>query len=148
LRTQNVNGGTNEDINLITSCFDCNRGKGRTPLSSIPKKLKDRISEEVERESQIKEYKSFISKRRNRIKRDVKKIEGVFKKYHPSQQFTHSFKIFSIGKFLSLLPLHEIENAMYIACEKQKLKNKPEQVIKYFCGICWIKINNKKEETF
>lgn len=26
-------GGTNEMINLITSCFDCNRGKGKTKLS-------------------------------------------------------------------------------------------------------------------
>ncbi len=31
-----VEGGTNDMINLITSCFDCNRGKGKTKLKDNP----------------------------------------------------------------------------------------------------------------
>jgi 5-methylcytosine-specific restriction endonuclease McrA len=29
-------GGTNEIDNLVTSCFDCNRGKGNRELTCIP----------------------------------------------------------------------------------------------------------------
>ena len=28
-----ANGGKNEIMNLVTSCFDCNRGKGKNKLS-------------------------------------------------------------------------------------------------------------------
>lgn len=31
-----ANGGTNETSNLVTSCYDCNRGKGSKEVSNIP----------------------------------------------------------------------------------------------------------------
>lgn len=31
-----ANGGTNEDLNLITSCYDCNRGKSDKALGAAP----------------------------------------------------------------------------------------------------------------
>ena len=39
-----VKGGTNSSNNLITSCVDCNRGKGRSQLEVIP--LKELTEEE------------------------------------------------------------------------------------------------------
>lgn len=37
------NGGPDEINNLITACFDCNRGKSNITLSKIPPKLIDNI---------------------------------------------------------------------------------------------------------
>ena len=42
-----VNGGNNDILNLITSCFDCNRGKGKRKLTD-----KDEIKKQQE---QLKE---------------------------------------------------------------------------------------------
>jgi len=49
-------GGSNDLINLITSCRDCNRGKGKTRISddSKVKKQQDQIKELAEKNEQVK----------------------------------------------------------------------------------------------
>lgn len=37
--TPKSKGGTDDEINLVTSCFDCNRGKGAKVLSVLPTSL-------------------------------------------------------------------------------------------------------------
>jgi len=51
-----ANGGKNEIMNLVTSCFDCNRGKGK-------KKLSDKKEIEIQQE-QLKE----LSEKREQLK--------------------------------------------------------------------------------
>lgn len=48
-------GGTNDITNLITSCFDCNRGKGATKLSddNVIKKQNKQLEELNERRTQL-----------------------------------------------------------------------------------------------
>src|SRR5262245_16899352 len=45
--------GDNDEGNLLTSCFDCNRGKGANALSSAPKTLVEKAEEIKEREAQL-----------------------------------------------------------------------------------------------
>lgn len=40
-----ASGGTNSIDNLITACSACNLGKSCTPLTDIPKSLKDKAEE-------------------------------------------------------------------------------------------------------
>ncbi|HQS38531.1 MAG TPA: HNH endonuclease, partial [Methylotenera sp.] len=49
------NGGDNELINLITSCFDCNRGKGANLLNdkSVIDKQRKQLQELNERRNQL-----------------------------------------------------------------------------------------------
>ena len=49
------NNGDNDLLNLITSCFDCNRGKGKKTLSDneVLKKQQDQLKELNERRSQL-----------------------------------------------------------------------------------------------
>ena len=49
-------GGTNEMINLITSCRDCNRGKGKTTLSdeTAVAKQQEQLEELQERREQMR----------------------------------------------------------------------------------------------
>lgn len=51
-----ASGGKNEILNLITSCRDCNRGKGKTRLndSTELKVQQDRLKELADRKEQIK----------------------------------------------------------------------------------------------
>ena len=51
-----VNGGDNDILNLITSCFDCNRGKGKRKLSEKEeiKKQQEQLKELSEKREQLK----------------------------------------------------------------------------------------------
>lgn len=65
-------GGTDDPLNLTTSCFDCNRGKSSNELSI---KMPDRelvLIQEKERSEQTKQLNKFILKRR----KDAEKNNG------------------------------------------------------------------------
>src|SRR5687768_8195488 len=61
-----ADGGTNDIDNLVTACWDCNRGKGATPLSSIPQSIDDKAAQVAEREGQIRAYYDILELRRER----------------------------------------------------------------------------------
>ena len=73
-------GGTDDFENLVTSCFECNRGKGESLLDTI---LKDRdIHEETvllaERELQLAEYNYLKQKIRERENKEVDELRDYF----------------------------------------------------------------------
>ena len=56
--------GSDDMENLITSCFDCNRGKRDKNLTDVPERIKINIEEIKERKKQLKElykYQDAIS---------------------------------------------------------------------------------------
>lgn len=62
-----ANGGDNDVLNLITSCFDCNRGKGKKLLSEKEevKKQQEQLRELNQKREQLKmmlDWKSELSK--------------------------------------------------------------------------------------
>lgn len=126
--------------NLITACFDCNRGKRNIPLDKIPNKLNDNLEILKLKEEQLKEYRKFVLKIRNRVDKDIDLIEVEFQNYFPTRSFTEGFKP-SIRQFLEILDLYTILDAVNSACLKI---NDPSRALKYFCGICWNKIKDKK----
>jgi len=131
-------GGKDCIDNLITSCFDCNRGKGATPLSSIPPKIEENMALRKEKEEQIKEHRKLLSSIRRRTLRDIKKIEKIYSNSFPGYLFSDSFSQVTIKRFISMIPLHEIEEAMIIACSRGLNE---DRTLKYFCGICWRKFD-------
>lgn len=153
-------GGTDDINNLITSCFDCNRGKRNILLDKIPSKLIDNLEILKEKENQFKEYKKLIKKIENRFNKQIKELEGVLDYYFPEHpdfvyRFEDSFKKITLKRFFELLPFEKIKQALTMACEKffrdyEKTDNVDKQddfrysAIKYFCGICWNKIKKTK----
>jgi hypothetical protein len=129
-------GGANDTDNLITSCFDCNRGKGAEKLDVIPDSLAKMAEVIKEKAAQLKAYEKVLSSRKAAITKKVNKIEAIFDDYHGST-FTDKFKR-SVRVFVEKLPITEVEEAINIACENV---DEPEDVTRYFCGICWNKIN-------
>ena len=53
-------GGSDESINLVTSCKECNRGKGDRKLSALPPSVDDIISEQAETIAQLTAYNDFL----------------------------------------------------------------------------------------
>jgi 5-methylcytosine-specific restriction endonuclease McrA len=81
-------GGKDDINNLITACFDCNRGKRNIPLSKVPAKLTENLEVLQEQEDQIKAYRQFIKKIERRVKKDIDEINDIYTKAYPGWQFS------------------------------------------------------------
>ncbi len=137
-----VSKGGNDDINnLITACFDCNRGKKNIELDKIPSKLNENLEVLREREEQLKEYRKLVKKIEKRIENDINKVSKVYESHFPGWTFSDNFKNISLKKFIKELPLDEVMYAIELACNVKKDK---DDVIPYFCGVCWNKIKGTK----
>lgn len=130
-------GGKNSVDNLITACFDCNRGKAAGLLSEIPQSLKDRAEEIKEREAQIKGYNAILSAKATRITNDAWDVAAAIegKDWIDS---VNKASLQSIKTFLTRLPTQEVIDAAEIANSKNFYSDKKR--FSYFCGICWHKV--------
>jgi hypothetical protein len=130
-------GGKDHLNNLLTACFDCNRGKSNIPLEKAPLQLQENLEILKEKEDQLREYRRYIKKVEARINRDIEEINAVYAQAFPGWELSNQFKQVTLKKFTSLLPQHIIIESLHNAIFR--INNK-DQAIKYFCGICWNKI--------
>ena len=129
-------GGGNDINNLITSCFNCNRGKSATELTSLPKKLNQNIEEIKEKELQYKEYSKILQKIEKRKNAEIEIINDTYQKYNEGFELTEQFKNTTVKMFISKLHYLKVNEAMEKACVKTN-NSRFDYCIKYFCGICW-----------
>lgn len=136
-------GGSDDINNLLTACFDCNRGKRNVQLERIPNKLNDNLEILKEKELQLKEYNKWIKHSEKRIWKDIEEISQAYENLYPKWTFSDTFKNVSLKRFLGLLPKNRIIDFLHLAAAK--FPNDNSAVISYFCGICWreIKGDNK-----
>lgn len=131
-------GGVNNDNNLVTSCFDCNRGKGGHPLSDIIVSWKTDASRIAEQEGQIEAYRQVLEARRARIDNDA---YAIFKIIMPDVDPGEDW-IASIKGFMGDLEYEELIDSAAITFRKGIIKS--SKAFSYFCGVCWRKIERKK----
>jgi hypothetical protein len=134
-------GGGNEETNLITSCFDCNRGKGARVLSSVIPSAADRAERVSEAEAQLRAYRKELAKVEKRKQRDLGAVNAAYQETFKDQELTRHFLEGSVRSFIEKLPLEEVEWSMRRACDK--FSHSGGKAIKYFCGICWTKIKRQ-----
>lgn len=131
-------GGTNDIDNLVTACWDCNRGKGAGLLSSIPQSLEEKAAVVAEREAQIRAYYTVLEARKERKDEEMWSVADIFLDRF-NEESIHKDRLMSIRMFLERLNVFEVREAMEIACAK---KYSTYSAWKYFCGVCWTKIKN------
>jgi len=129
--------GTDDINNLLTACFNCNRGKSNIPLDKAPGILRENLEILKEKELQLNEYNKFIAKIERRIRKDMNEIDEIYNSHFEDWRLSERFKGISLKRFLKHLPKSTIKDAMNLACTN--IENKDE-AIRYFCGICWNKI--------
>lgn len=132
-------GGKNRKDNLVTSCFDCNRGKGATELSAIPESLSDRAERIKEAESQLKAYRKIIDAHEERLESDTWDVVHELFGDNCNELRSDWFK--SIRRFVDKIGREEACEAADIAYIKF---NDKFDRWKYFCGICWNKLKGDK----
>ena len=132
-------GGTNDINNLITSCFDCNRGKAGNELTSIPQTIVEKSEGKKLALMQYREYQKLLSIQKKQIDKDIDFVESVYNSVFEDYVFSNTFR-FSVKRFIDLLGIEEVTKAMEMACNKIYHEDK---VLKYFCGICWNQIKER-----
>jgi hypothetical protein len=137
-----VNGGSNDETNLITACFDCNRGKGARSLSDVPRALSARASEIAEREEQIAGYEAVMRASRARIEKDAMAVLDEIEKWFPKMDGIPQKDFLSIKNFIVRLGRDRVLDAIEISMHKGP--DSYNRWFKYFCGVCWAKIRERE----
>lgn len=132
-------GGGNTKENLITACFDCNRGKAGIELTQITESLEVKAAKILEKEEQYTAFIKLQRKVENRLISEIERVSDIYSAAFPEYELSDSFKITSVKKFIEFLGSVEVESAMHVAISKCF---NSDRCIKYFCGICWNKIKN------
>ena len=136
------NGGDDVIDNLITACFNCNRGKAGNSLDSIPQSLSDKAKEVQERELQIAGYNKVLQDKADRIYEQSWDVVNVL---FPSKERIRNDWFSSIKTFINRLPFQEVIDAAEIA--NSKPFHSETKIFLYFCGVCWRKIKEGEDGT-
>lgn len=135
------NGKTTKD-NLITACFDCNRGKSNIELDDVPRPLIETIERKKIAQLQYLDYKKVLKKAEKIIKEDIETVADIYCDSF-GYELASNFKI-QVKNFIKKLGVEETQEAMEIACSR--ISHNKEKAKKYFCGVCWNKIKGDKYE--
>lgn len=127
-------GGTDDILNLMAACFDCNRGKSKKS-SLPPNKIKGARSfsaEELdEREEQIKKFYNFLQKKDLLLDRTLQK---AWKKYSNNEYSLSNIGISRLRTMVNMYSIEMVLEAMSIAWSRTKIET--EEKIRYMGGIC------------
>ena len=132
-----VEGGGDEEANLITACRDCNRGKAGVPLSIVPRSLGERAAEVAEREEQLAGYRSIMEARAERIERDMWEVADILVP-NASKDGMRRDWLRSIKTFNARLPLHIVKECANLARDRMLYSERRRFL--YFCKVCWNEI--------
>lgn len=134
-------GGLTEIDNLVTACFDCNRGKSDVPLGVVTQSMAERAAETIEREAQIAGYQAVLKDRRLRIESDAQDVLELFCEFYGKDGISKA-EFTSIKRFVDRIGL----DACLWACERaqQQYNRSYRKAFPYFCGICWNRIREQE----
>ena len=133
--------GKDDINNLLTACFDCNRGKSNIEIDKAPQQLVDNLEVLKQKEEQFAEYHKYTQRIERRINKYIKAVDEAYTENFPDYQLNTKFKRGTVKKFVKLLEPSDVVDSMHLACSKI---NDADNAIRYFCGICWNKIRGTK----
>jgi hypothetical protein len=135
-------GGSSDEHNLLTSCFDCNRGKAAGTLTANPIDIEGRRQRLEERREQAAAYEELLQQQRIEQDAAIDDVISIYEAAFDGWTLLDSTRP-SIRRFLSELPKMVVMEAMEFACHRMARYEKPNSgsaAFKYFCGVCWRKI--------
>ena len=138
--------GTNKTYNLITSCFECNRGKSHKVLSNKIAR-EDLHTDIIDLKEQIEQIKFFEDLQMQRDLVELKELEIILTYWYKISEESNRGSGYCEGTsfktFLKYLDIAEIKNAIDITYSKSR-----PNYFKYFCGICWNLIKSEKDNRY
>jgi len=134
-------GGSDDPENLVTACYECNRGKGATPLEVIPVGEDDvhyRTILLAERELQLREYNTLMRRVREREEQQAKELVDYWcALWYLDPQTARHFEVpnpLRLERYLQRIAAEDIARAMRVCATKPGL-NYPSKGCNYLYGI-------------
>jgi hypothetical protein len=153
-------GGSDDEDNLVTACWDCNRGKSDRLLdeSSMPVPSVESQEAARDRVEQLQASAELAKRERALLDRMAWNIGeawaiafGATKTTEPDGSFAYTFSSGgfppreSIRRVLRRLPMSEALEAVDITAGRFRWPN--DNAIKYFFGVCWRKVDNSEGKS-
>lgn len=139
-------GGSDDIDNLLTSCFDCNRGKAANPLEAVPEALAAKQARRREAMEQLAAFNELQAEERQRIDEQIDDLGRYWFAYF-KRKGAYVFgpaRRPSILGFVKRLPYEEVKEAIDIAMGRYlPFRGDDDRTFRYFCGICWRKIRER-----
>ncbi len=137
------NGGGDDILNLVTSCFDCNRGKGKRKLSESEeiKKQQEQLKILNEKREQLKlmiEWKKELEGLENE---QISVIENLFESITSANFTVHGKE--TIRKEIRKFGFNDVYEATEISLNQYYRENEKESIDKVFSYIGRICANRK-----
>lgn len=136
-------GGKNGRENLATACEECNQGKSSVPLSVVSDSIKDTLKRERELMNQMAEYNSWLREIQAAKEADFRIVSDALMiaiGENPEEQIVAGQWARTVRSLLKRLPAAEIVDAVQIADDRFSFKRQDYKTFKYFCGVCWRKV--------
>ncbi|NLJ38093.1 MAG: HNH endonuclease [Candidatus Atribacteria bacterium] len=132
-------GGADDIENLITSCRDCNRGKGKNFITNIQKReiIKENLKNLKEKEEQLKEYYKLQRRQERKIQKNIQTIKDYWHLIDGKTEISE-YGEKSIRTFLKSFSVKEIQEAINIS---SKIEDSNQRFL-YMCGV----LHNKERE--
>lgn len=125
-------GGSDDVVNLRTSCWECNRGKSDKPLSEIVtgEDPHDRAVMLLEKERQLREYNAVLALVNERVEYDYRELSDIWPRMLRGADASW------LRNALSIYPAAAIERAMRMAIDNGKTSS-----------LAWVNVvlKNQKE---
>lgn len=141
-------GGKDERHNLVTSCFECNRGKADIPLTQIPIPILDELNKAVEIREQTEAFERFLKKQRKANDKAVAEIGSHWLSQcskTPDYAVLEKDRARSLRIFLAHFPAQKLMHFVDVAHSRKPTSwSQDGDTWKYFCGICWKEIKEAK----
>lgn len=129
-------GGGDESDNLVTSCFECNRGKGSRLLSSpSTEDLHEKAIQIAEHELQVAEYNHWLAKAKTREDTELAELERIWVGRWGARYWSNV----DVRPFLRCLGYHALLEILEIVDGKTTLQGSSgwaHSAWKFFMGIC------------
>lgn len=132
--------GTNDILNLITSCFDCNSGKSDKELTDIKQTGMPDSNSLKEYKNQVTAYFDYVNTKNENLE---KSVDLILSKIGHLDNYDNRNKQ-SIKYFLNHINLDEMLGYANLASSKTRTAY---QGFKYLCGICHNVIKNRESHV-
>ena len=134
-----ADGGGNDIMNLITSCFDCNRGKGKRKLDdkTVVQKQQAQLEELAARNEQLEMMLEWREELMNFRQKEVDAVSAMISRMSKFGLNEHGKA--GIQKLISQFSLEEVLDATEIAMKRyyNGTKVSAEEAISKIGGICY-----------
>lgn len=134
-----ASGGNNGIMNLITSCFDCNRGKGKRKLSEKEevKKQQDQLAELNKKREQLRMMMEWREELDSFLEEQAKKVSDVFESL--TNVTITEYGIISVKRWVKEFGLIEVLDCLEISANqyfKAGGVDAASKVFQYIPRIC------------